>query len=271
MAAFICSTCGVQAAESERPPEVCKICEDPRQYVGFDGQRWTTIEEMRAAGYRNEIRDEEPRLTGVSTVPRFAIGQRALLVQTAAGNILYDCISYIDEETVAAIQALGGIQGICFSHPHFYDSMIEWSHAFDDAPVYVPEADREWVTRPDPVIEYWDGQPRELVPGVTLIQTGGHFDGSAVLHWRDGAEERGALLVGDSITVVPDRRYVSFMYSYPNLIPLDASGVRSVVASVEPYEFDRIYGGWWERNVMSDARGAIERSLERYLRSIGAE
>jgi hypothetical protein len=270
MESYICKTCGVQAAASEREPATCKICDDERQYVGLDGQQWTTMEEMRAAGYSNEIRDEEPGLTGISTTPRFAIGQRALLVQTAEGNILYDCLSYLDDETIEAVRALGGIQGICFSHPHFYDSMIEWSHAFDHAPVYVPEADRQWVTRPDPVIEYWDGEPRELVPGVTLIQTGGHFDGSAVLHWRDGAEGQGALCVGDSITVVPDRRYVSFMYSYPNLIPLDASAVQQIVESVEPYEFDRIYGGWWERNVMSGAAESIRNSRDRYLRRIGA-
>ncbi len=267
---YICKTCGVQHAASEAPLASCMICEDERQYIGLDGQQWTTMAEMQAAGYRNEVREEEPGLTGISTTPRFAIGQRALLVQTDGGNILYDCITYLDDETVEAVKALGGIQGICLSHPHFYDSMIEWSHAFDNAPVYIPEADRQWVTRADPVIEYWDGQPRELVPGVTLIQTGGHFDGSAVLHWRDGAEGRGALLVGDSITVVPDLRYVSFMFSYPNLIPLDAEEVRKILASVDAFPYDRIYGGWWDRNVMSGAQAAVQASADRYIRRIGA-
>jgi glyoxylase-like metal-dependent hydrolase (beta-lactamase superfamily II) len=267
---YICRTCGVEFAESDSEPASCLICDDERQYIGFDGQQWTTMDEMRAAGYRNEIREEEPGLIGISTTPRFAIGQRALLVQTNAGNILYDCITYLDDETIGAVNALGGIQGICLSHPHFYDSMVTWSHAFDGAPIYIPEADRQWVPRPDPAIEYWDGEPRELLDGVTLIQTGGHFDGSAVLHWRDGADGRGALFVGDSITVVPDRRYVSFMFSYPNLIPIDADEVRQIVASVDEYPYDRIYGGWWDRNVMSGAREAVQRSADRYIRRIGA-
>ena len=265
---YICRTCGIQHAASDSPPTRCPICEDERQYVGWDGQQWTTIAAMKGAGYRNEIREEEPGLTGIGIDPSFSIGQRALLVQTDQGNILYDCISYLDDEATSAIQALGGIQALCFSHPHFYGSMVTWSHAFDRAPIYIPEADREHVMRPDPAIRYWDGAPLELLPGVTLIQCGGHFDGSAVLHWADGAEGRGALLVGDSITVVPDRRYVSFMTSYPNLIPTSSATIRQIVDAVAPYAFDRIYGGWWRRNILTGAKDAVQSSAERYVRHI---
>ena len=122
--------------------------------------------------------------------------------------------------------------------------------------------------RPDSAIQYWDGKPLELAPGVTLIQCGGHFAGSAVLHWADGADGKGAIFVGDTFPVVPDRRYVSFMTSYPNLIPMTASEVRRIVASVEPYEFDRIYGGWWERNMMTGAKEAVRSSAERYIAHI---
>ena len=265
---FICRTCGVEHTESETPPTHCAICDDPRQYVGWEGQRWTTMEELKAEGYENDVREEEPGLTGIGITPSFTIGQRALLVQTPGGNVLYDCVSLLDEAAIDAIRSLGGIQAICFSHPHFYDSMVTWSRAFDDAPIYIPEVDREYVMRPDSSIRYWDGSPLELVPGVTLIQCGGHFLGSAVLHWAAGADGKGALFVGDSITVVPDRRYVSFMRSYPNLIPLPESEIRSIVAAVEPYEFDRIYGGWWERNVMTGAKESIRQSADRYISQI---
>ncbi len=265
---FICRTCGVQFAESIEPPTECPICLDPRQYVGWEGQRWTTMEELVREGHRNDARVEEEGLLGIGIEPSFSIGQRALLVQTARGNVLYDCVSVLDDETVEEIRSRGGIEYICFSHPHFYDSMVEFSRAFGDATIIVPEADREHVMRPDPAITYWDGEPLELVPGVTLIQCGGHFDGSAVLHWAEGAEGGGALLVGDSITVVPDRRYVSFMTSYPNLIPMSAEKVNGIVDAVSPYEFDRIYGGWWERNVMSGGREAVRRSAERYVQHI---
>ena len=266
---YICRTCGVQFAESDAPPSECPICLDPRQYVGWEGQRWTTMEELVREGYRNDLRQEEAGLLGIGMTPSFTIGQRALLVQTPAGNVLYDCVSLLDDAAIGEIERLGGIDWICFSHPHFYDSMVEFSRAFGDAPIVVPELDREHVMRPDSAITYWDGAPLELAPGVTLIRCGGHFDGSAVLHWSDGADGKGALLVGDTITVVPDRRYVSFMTSYPNLIPMSAEKVRGILDAIAPYDFDRIYGGWWGRNVMSGGAKAVSRSAERYVRHIG--
>lgn len=265
---YICVTCGVEFAESEAPPPRCPICEDPRQYVGWDGQQWTTMAELLAQGYHNDIRQEEPNLTGIGIAPAFSIGQRALLLQTPRGNVLYDCVSLLDDDAIAAVSALGGIQAICFSHPHFYDSMVTWSAAFDDAPIYIPVADRAHVMRPHPNIRYWDGEPLDIMPGATLIQCGGHFAGSAALHWADGAAGKGALFVGDTLTVVPDRRFVSFMTSYPNLIPMSAGEVESIVAAIEPYAFDRIYGGWWGRNIMFDAKAAVRRSADRYIRHI---
>jgi hypothetical protein len=267
MTPYICRTCGVQHAESESPPERCIICEDERQYVGWGGQQWTTLDEMRAGDYHNDLREHEPGLTGIGTRPHFGIGQRALLVQTPAGNALYDCITYIDDETVDAVRALGGIDAIGVSHPHFYGSLIEWSHAFGSAPVYIPEADIGWVTRPDPAVRPWSGAV-EVVPGLTLVQTGGHFEGSAVLHWAAGAEGRGVLLTGDSIAVAQDRRYVTFMWSYPNFLPLGEAAVRGIAEAVRPYEFDRIYGGWWPLVVDRDAKRAVERSAERYIARI---
>jgi glyoxylase-like metal-dependent hydrolase (beta-lactamase superfamily II) len=221
--------------------------------------------------HRIELRELESHLLGVGVTPSLGIGQRALLVQTAEGNILWDCVGYIDDAAVAAIRARGGIAGIAFSHPHFYGAMVEWSQAFGGAPIYIPAADREWVQRDDPAIVTWSGTMKKLASGVTLVRCGGHFDGSAVLHWSDGADGRGALLVGDTITVVPDVRFVSFMRSYPNLIPLPADAIRQIVDRVRPYRFDRIYGGWWDRVTRSGGIGAIERSAERYLSWIGAE
>jgi len=97
---------------------------------------------------------------------------------------------------------------------------------------------------------------------------GGHFDGGTVMHWPGGAEGRGALLAGDLLQVAQDRRWVSFMYSYPNYIPLPASEIDRIVASIEPFAFDRIYGAWWDRNVASDARAAVHRSAERYKKAL---
>jgi hypothetical protein len=270
MEAYICETCGVQQALSSEPPSRCPICDDERQYVRQGGQVWTTLEELKGSGHRIDLRELEPGLLGVGVEPALGIGQRALLVQTDAGNILWDCVGYIDEAGVDAIRQRGGIASVAASHPHFYGVMVEWSRAFDDAPIHIPTDDMDWVQRPDSAIRTWSGTS-ELLPGVRLVQCGGHFDGSAVLHWKAGAEGRGALLVGDTMTVVPDVRYVSFMRSYPNHIPLPANDVRRVVDAVRPYGFDRVYGGWWDRVMQSGGIGAIERSAARYLQWIGAD
>src|SRR6266568_4929920 len=204
--ASICVTCGVQQAPSDEQPESCPICEDERQYVRPGGQAWTTLAGIAAQGHRIELREQEPGLTGVGIEPSFGIGQRALLLETPDGNFLWDCMGFIDDPAVKAIESKGGIAGIAASHPHFYGVMVEWSRAFGGAPVHVPEADLEWVQRPDPAVRPWSGT-LEVLPGVSLVQCGGHFDGSAVLHWAAGADGRGALLVGDTMAVVSDVRY----------------------------------------------------------------
>ena len=269
MPCHICVTCGVQHAESDRPPAACSICEDERQYVGWGGQRWTTVPDM-AGRYRNQLDDQEPGLASLRTEPHFGIGQRAFLVQTPAGNLLWDCLSLIDEESVAALAERGGIDAIAISHPHFYGTCVEWSAAFGDAPVYIHRADAEWVMRPSPSVVLWDGGTAEPLPGLTLIHLGGHFDGAAVAHWPAGGHGRGALLTGDTIQVVMDRRFVSFMWSYPNLVPLEPDEVATIVTRTEPYEFDRIYGAFSGRTVLTGAAGALSRSAERYLARMGA-
>jgi len=262
---YICAACGVQYPPSTAPPARCDICEDDRQYVGWPGQQWTTLDELRK-DHRNELRDDLG-LTGIGTTPSFAIGQRALLVRSPGGNVLWDCITLIDDATVDELRKLGGVRAIAISHPHYYSSMVEWGRSFD-APVYVHAADRRWVMRPDPRVERWSGETRALWDGMTLIRAGGHFDGGTVLHWPAGADGRGALLAGDIVQVAQDRRWVSFMYSFPNYIPLRASEIDRIASALEPYAFDRIYGAWWDRNVSTDAKVAFSRSVERYQKAL---
>ena len=266
---FICATCGIQYAASDSPPEHCLICEDERQYIGLKGQRWVTLPEMRK-GYQNRIEEIDTNITGIGTTPGFAIGQRALLIQTPKGNVLWDCISLIDDATVAAVRSLGGISAIAVSHPHTVGSLVEWSHAFDNAPIYWHTENRDWVMRPDPAFVFWGGETHSLLDGLTLVRCGGHFPGSDVLHWAQGADGRGALLTGDTMQVAQDRRYVSFMYSYPNMIPLNARAVEKIVKAVEPFEFDRLYGGWWDLIVQNDAKAAVSLSAERYIKAISS-
>ena len=71
--------------------------------------------------------------------------------------------------------------------------------------------------------------------------------------------------------VAPDRMHVSFMYSYPNFIPLPAAAVDRIVEVVTPLRFDRIYGHFFDLEIESDAKRVVERSADRYKRAIGSD
>lgn len=253
----ICATCGTQHAKERAD---CPICLDERQYVPLDGQRWTDLVTLRAE-HEPLLRDQGG-LLGIGCEPKFGIGQRALLVPTEAGNVLWDCVSYLDDEIAAAIDERGGLIGVAISHPHYYTTMVEWARAFD-VPIHLHADDRQWVCRPDPAIEFWDGATKELAPGLTLINLGVHFAGGTVLHDADG---EGALYSGDIVQVIPDRTHVAFMYSYPNLIPERPSVVRRAAEMLEGYRFDALYGAFWDTVIPTGAHEIVQRSARRYLK-----
>src|SRR4051794_23166417 len=256
----VCATCGVQFGG---PAGACPVCEDARQYVPVDGQQWTTLEELRGS-HHNAVRDEAG-LTGIGIEPRFAIGQRALLVPHGSGNLLWDCITLLDEDTAGEVERRGGLAAIAISHPHYYSAMVEWAHRFE-CPVLLHEDDREWVMRDDPALEFWSGETHSLGDGLTLIRCGGHFAGGTVLHRASGD-----LLCGDIVQVIPDRAWVSFMYSFPNHIPLPESAIRSIESALEPYDFDRLYGAWWGTVIASDGKGIVRRSAQRYVDALNGK
>ena len=86
---FICVTCGTQYPDSPTPPDHCVICSEERQYIGWKGQQWTTLEELRTT-HRNRVEPEAVDLVGIGNEPRFAIGQRALHDSTGSGVFLGD-------------------------------------------------------------------------------------------------------------------------------------------------------------------------------------
>ncbi len=255
----VCVTCGTQFGVPE-PPR-CPVCEDARQWVPEEGQQWTTLAALRAE-HRNEVRDDAG-FVGVGTEPSFAIGQRALLVPWRGSNLLWDCVTLLDDETAAEVERRGGLAAIAISHPHYYSAMVEWAERFD-CPVYLHADDAVWAMRPSPRLEHWRGETRELGEGLTLVRCGGHFAGGQVLH----VAGRRALLSGDVVQVIPDRAWVSFMYSYPNLIPLGEAAVRRIAAALEPFPFETIHGAWWGRVVRRDGSEVVRRSAERYVRAL---
>ncbi len=261
---YLCVTCGTQYPESEATPAHCPICEDDRQYVNPAGQQWTTLAQEQGR-HTNTVTEIAPGIVTIGTEPKLGIGERAYLLRTERGNILWDCIAYLDEATVAGVRERGGIAAIAISHPHFFTTMVEWSRAFGDAPIYLHADHAPWVMRSDAAIRFWEGESVEALSGVTVLRCGGHFPGSSVLHWPAAEGGQGALFTGDTIKVVADARYVTFLYSYPNDIPLDARTVRAIAEVVEPLRFARLYDGWTAVSGTVDAKEAVRRSAERYM------
>ena len=279
-----CATCGVE--RSAPLPEVCPICADERQFVPSDGQRWTTPEQSRAGGAAIEFVEREPDVIMLVQKNCPGIGQKPALIRTDRGNVLVEVPNVITDEAVAAVRGWGGVAAIIASHPHMYGVQSLWSEAFDDCPVYVSAADEQWLgLRPRNTV-VWGGRNDgtvgddgsvapdrdaeiDLLPGVRASQPGGHFPGSAVVHWT-APDGEGVLFTGDTIGTVADPAWVTFMRSFPNWMPLSAAVVRRIADHVGRYDFDRIYGNFGGC-VPRDARAAVLRSAERYAAWVDGE
>lgn len=261
----VCETCGTQF-DAELPlPSVCPVCADDRQYVDRAGQRWTTHDALLRR-LHPRIEDDEG-LLGLGIAEPFAIPQRALLLPTEAGNLLWECTALAAPEAIDALRQRGGVHWIAISHPHFYATMVEWSEALGGVPILLHAADRAWVRRASPHVRWWDGARLELGGTLSLVHTGGHFPGSTAAHWA--AAPGGPLLCpGDSPQVAADRRHLSFMHSYPNQHPLRTSEVLALRRRLEGLPVERIHGFTWGRNIPGDGRAALERSFERHLHAV---
>ena len=258
----ICVRCG--AWYPAQPPE-CLICTDEREAVAAGGQQWTTPAVLHAS-HRNVVRELEPGLHSIVTAPAFAIAQQMHLVETPAGNLLWNSNSLVDDAALTFLRDRG-VAAIAVCHPHFYTGMAAWSAALGDIPIFIHADDQEWVTSPSPNVMTWAGETHPPIPGsgLTLIRCGGHFPGSQVLHWSGGANGGGALLTGDTISVAEDRRWVTFMYSYPNWIPLGPQAITRILSATAPYPYTRLYGGWPGTVVTENASAAVQRSAQRFL------
>ncbi len=260
----ICATCGTLYAG--QLPTTCPICADDRQYVTEKGQCWTDAAEIEK-DHSIKFTEMVTGLHAFRLAPQFAIGQRAFLVQASDGNVLWDCIPGIDPPTISYLERLGGIKAIGISHPHYYSRMMAYAAHFN-CPVYIHENDREWVMDPsERYLRLWTGDRQPLWNGIEILHTGGHFAGSAVLYLPN--HQSGTLLTGDSLLVARDRKGVTAMYSYPNLIPLgkpEISRIRDVLA---PLRYDALYAAFDGQDLPEGAKQIVNRSLARYLAIVG--
>ncbi|MDU7840176.1 MAG: MBL fold metallo-hydrolase [Pantoea sp.] len=269
MTTYLCNACGTAYPDSDNPPEACKICDDERQYVPASGQSWTEQNSLNKR-HRNAWRLMEPGLFCLQTVPAFAINQRAFLITTPAGNILWDCIALLDDSTREIIHSLGGLKAIAISHPHYYTTMQDWAKEFD-CPVYLHESDKEWIVRPDGKLHLWQGREMELFPGCKLICLGGHFAGGTVMLWSDDADKKGVILAGDIVQITPGAHHVSFMWSYPNMLPLPVRQVKDLNDRIQPYCFEKIYGAFEGQDVLNNGKEIIAESARRYIQLLNGD
>jgi glyoxylase-like metal-dependent hydrolase (beta-lactamase superfamily II) len=233
--------------------------------VGWGGQAWTTHASL---SQRFTLRlEDDDGLLGIGVRGDFAIPQRALLLPTSEGNLLWECVSLVTDQAVSEVEARGGLKQIVISHPHFYSAMVEWSEAFGGVSILLHEADRDWVRRSSPHVHFWSGDTHRLSKDVTLVRCGGHFPGSTALLWQ-ASGRRPMLFPGDALQVATDRRHVAFMYSYPNYVPMKTSDVRAMRERLAGYDYENVYGYTWGRNIIGNAHAAVEASFDRHLQMV---
>ncbi|CAL8576859.1 hypothetical protein XPA_002726 [Xanthoria parietina] len=280
----LCVACGSQYSDEpkEATSNSCKICDDPRQFVPPGGQQWTTLASIQRTHQNKWERDpKNPNLWSIWSEPKFAIGQRAMLLETANGNVLWDLIALLNNSTIEFIKSRGGLKAMVISHPHYYTTYCVWAKAFN-CPVYISSDDQRWLCRKDSktdLTRFIDGPaPAEktVLPGVTAIKTGGHFPGSLVLHWEH------QLFIADTIMTVPsaytphprppDQTSFAFQWSIPNMIPLAPDDIMTIWRAVRGYDFDTTYGAFNGMTVRDlDMKQRILMSMKTQVRSMGWE
>ena len=250
----LCKACGTSYEVADALPEHCDICQDERQYVPATGQEWVDFAAL-CASHTNKWRQHDSTLLSIRTVPGFAIDQRAFILRTPEG------IATLDDATKMLITSLGGLKAIAISHPHYYTTMQDWADEFN-APIYLHANDRKWVMRDSPWIKFWDGDTLELTRDVSVIRLGGHFAGGCVLHW---ARDEGVVLSGDIVQVTPGAHAVSFMWSYPNMLPLPAATVSDITHRLSTVKFKQLYGAFEGKDITKNADDIVQRSGEKYV------
>ncbi|UOB18101.1 hypothetical protein [Abyssalbus ytuae] len=256
----ICATCGTKYPVYYNESG-CLICEDDRQYVPLNGQKWTSDFDL-AKMHTVKIHQLKYNLFELIVDPVFAIGQRSLLVISKSGNILWDCIPLLDENVIRFIEEKGGLQAIAISHPHYYSNMKDWAEEFN-CPIFLPESEKHFIVNPTDKITFWTGEKVSFWDGIELIRIGGHFPGSSILSLPN-INEKGIILCGDTFNLSLSMKHFSIMYSYPNKIPLPIKEITKIRDKVQQIDFDEIYGFWPYQNLLTDPKIILMKSLERY-------
>ena len=233
---YACSNCGHWQMYFALPPH-CPICSDVRNDLPDDGWDFRSLDEVRAA-LRCHRREVIPGVWEFWTTPRFGLDSHGWLLLEPEGNVSFEAAPCYDDESLAAIEGLGGIAVIAASHPHGYGALWQLQQHFDP-PLLIQKEDLQWtkafrVTRP------WD-ERHEIRPGLVLHHTGGHYEGHAVLH----DARRGAVFVGDALKLDFDEagrvRALSTHKAFHKQIPLSPNEARRYRSVFERLEFDTVF------------------------------
>jgi glyoxylase-like metal-dependent hydrolase (beta-lactamase superfamily II) len=265
MKTIICSTCGTQLSVEPQTPDHCPICTDDRQYVPESGQLWADTAELENRTIK--ITQLNSGLYALKITPDFAIAQRALLLVSPGGNILWDCIPCIDQSTIDFINNIGSLKAIAFSHPHYYSNMNEWAAEFD-CPIYIHQNDAEWVPFETTYIRLWRGNKMQLWDGINIVHIGGHFAGSCLLHVPN-LTPKGTVLCGDTFNIGRSKQHIAIMYSYPNIILLPRNEFAKAYQKASVIEFDSIYGAFENQDIEGNAMEIFNASMQRYKDGYG--
>lgn len=301
---LICTACGTQFPTADSTQlTTCFICDDPRQFTPPTGQSFTTLRALLSPSpssppgpYQNHFvpYEHDDRITFIHTTPKVGIGQRCALLRTPHGaNILWDCVTLLDEATVREIRARGGLAAIVISHPHYYSTHLLWARAFG-CRVYLAEQDRGWLAQRDEERQVFlfgagaggEGATEVDIPvvvggsqtdsGVKALRLGGHFPGSMVLLFD------GRLLVADTLVTTPaglgrwappltststststptsgrppGMNSFVFMWSIPNMIPLPPDDIAAMWEVLHKYTFRSTHGAFMGQDIDDeDAEG----------------
>ncbi|HTE26043.1 MBL fold metallo-hydrolase [Flavitalea sp.] len=257
---IICSTCGTQYKTHKQ--EICFICSDERQYIPEQGQAWTTHQQLLQK-HNVEVLKLQDNLFQFTVSPAIGIGQRALLLLSPEGNILWDCIPLLDDIVTEFIRSKGGLKAIAFSHPHFFSNMSQWADKFD-CPVYINAKDKNWIFNKGNHITLWEGEQKHLWDDICITNLGGHFPGSSILHARQSSPG-GMILSGDTVLVSADKKHISIMYSYPNRIPLPIKDANRIMSKLKTLEFDSLYSAFPNLGITKNVKEILSASIARYI------
>ncbi|KAI2628095.1 beta-lactamase-like protein [Hypomontagnella submonticulosa] len=278
---LICTTCGTQFPTSNRRElTTCFICDDPRQFTPPTGQSFTTLDAIRQSAKNKCIPiSGDDRFMAIFTEPKIGIGQRAILIRTPRGNVLWDCITLIDDETIHLINDMGGLKAIVISHPHFYSTHVEWARTFN-CPVYLAAEDKQWTTQSSAHQVFIEETELDLQidgasSGIMVLKLGGHFPGSLVSLYDEH------LFIADTLMTTPaglgnwdtdavgtarsrpaGMNSYSFMWSIPNMIPLAPEDMQRMWSILKKYDFSSTHGGFVPMDIVKTVPEMKRRVLE---------